>query len=77
MIDSGARMEMIRILIFAALFAIVASLGTALYHLSSGKHDSKKMVRALTVRIVLSLVLFFLIMAAWWFGLITPHAYQQ
>jgi hypothetical protein len=70
-------MEMIRILIFAALIAIVASLGTALYHLSSGKPDSKKMVRALTVRIVLSLVLFFLIMAAWWFGLITPHAYQQ
>ena len=70
-------MEIIRILIFAALFAIVASLGTALYHLSSGKPDSKKMVRALTIRIVLSLALFFLIMAAWWFGLISPNGYQQ
>jgi len=70
-------MDIIRILIFIVLIAIVISLGTALFHLSSGKADSKKMVRALTIRIALSLALFFLIMVAWWFGLITPHGYHQ
>jgi len=70
-------MDIIRILIFIVLAAIVVSLGTALFHLSSGKQDSKKMVRALTVRIALSLALFFLIMLAWWFGLITPNSYHR
>ena len=66
-------MEMIRIVIIIALVAIVYSLGTALYHLAVDKGDSKKMVRALTVRVGLSLALFLLLMIAWWTGLITPH----
>jgi len=63
----------IRALIFLILLGIVASLGTALYHLYSGKGDSRKMLRALTVRISLSLALFVLLMVAWRFGLITPR----
>lgn len=70
-------MDVIRILIVCVLIAIVASLGTALFHLSSGERDSKKMVRALTVRIALSLALFLLLMLAWWLGLITPHGYHR
>jgi len=70
-------MEVIRILIFCVLIAIVASLGTALFHLYGGEHDSKKMVRALTIRIALSLALFFLLMLAWWAGLISPHGYHR
>lgn len=66
-------MDLIRLLILALLAAIVISLGTALYHLGSGKGDSKKLLRALTIRIVLSLVLFALLMIAWHFGLITPR----
>jgi hypothetical protein len=63
-----------RIGVLIALAAIVASLGSALYHLSRGtQQDSAKLVRALTVRIVLSLALFALIMLAWYAGLITPH----
>ncbi len=63
-----------RIGILIAFAAIVASLGSALYHLSRGtQQDSAKLVRALTVRIVLSLALFALIMLAWYAGLITPH----
>jgi hypothetical protein len=66
--------EVFRIVVLIALAAIVASLGSALYHLSRGKQqDSAKLVRALTVRIVLSLALFALIMLAWYAGLITPH----
>ena len=63
-----------RIVVLVALAAIVASLGSALYHLSRGtQQDSAKLVRALTVRIVLSLVLFALIMLAWFAGVIEPH----
>lgn len=70
-------MDIIKILILGVLVAIVASLGSALFHLSSGKGDSKKMVRALTVRIVLSVVLFLLLFVAWYFGLITPHGVKS
>jgi cytochrome bd-type quinol oxidase subunit 2 len=68
-------MEPIKVLILIVLAAIVISLGSALFHLSRGKteEDSRKMARALTVRIGLSLVLFLLLMAAWYFGLIKPH----
>ncbi len=66
-------MEIVRILVVVVLLAIVASLGSALYHLASGHGDSKKMVRALTLRISLSVALFLLLMIAWYFGLITPH----
>jgi hypothetical protein len=59
--------------ILGLLAAIVISLGTALYHLGSGKGDSNKMLRALTVRIALSLVLFALLMIAWRTGLISPR----
>jgi hypothetical protein len=51
----------------------VISLGTALYHLGSGKGDSKKLLRALTIRIALSVVLFAVLMIAWRAGLITPR----
>src|SRR5579863_6441591 len=63
-----------RIVVLIALAAIVVSLGSALYHLARGtQKDSAKMARALTVRIVLSLVLFALIMLAWFAGVIEPH----
>jgi hypothetical protein len=63
-----------RIGVLIALAAIVVSLGSALYHLSRGtQQDSAKLARALTVRITLSLVLFALIMLAWYAGVIQPH----
>lgn len=66
------------LLILGTLAAIVVSLGSGLFHLSRGRgeEDSRKMARALTVRITLSLLLFALLMIAWYFGLITPHGVQ-
>jgi Protein of unknown function (DUF2909) len=61
----------IRIVIVGMLIAIVASLGSALFHLTRG--GSEKLVRALTWRIALSVALFVLLMVAWYAGLITPH----
>jgi uncharacterized membrane protein len=68
---------LIRLLIVCLLVGIVASLGVALYQLSHGKGDSRRMLRALSVRIALSLLLFALLMLAWWAGLITPRGLQR
>jgi Protein of unknown function (DUF2909) len=67
--------SLIGLLILAVLAAILVSLGSGLFHLSRGRdeEDSRKLARALTVRIVLSLALFALLMLAWYFGLISPH----
>jgi cytochrome bd-type quinol oxidase subunit 2 len=65
--------NIIALLVIALFVAIVISLGTALFHLARGAGDSRKMARALTVRIALSLGLFILLMVAWWAGIISPH----
>ena len=66
-------MDPIRLVVFLVLAAIVVSLGVALYHLATGRGESGKLLRSLTVRIGLSVALFVLLMLAWRFGLIHPH----
>ncbi|HEY4368379.1 MAG TPA: twin transmembrane helix small protein [Steroidobacteraceae bacterium] len=66
-------MPLIKILIVLCLLGIVASLGSGLFHLVSDKGESKKMVTALTVRVVLSIALFVLLFIAWSQGMIQPH----
>jgi cytochrome bd-type quinol oxidase subunit 2 len=69
-------MELFKILVVCMLLGIVFSLGSALFHLMTDKGDSKKMVRALTVRVSLSVALFLIVMAAWAAGIISPHGVQ-
>jgi hypothetical protein len=66
---------MIKFLIVATLAAIIASLGTGLFHLVKDEGQSKRMVNALTVRIALSVVLFILLFIGWKAGLIQPHGF--
>jgi hypothetical protein len=71
-------MDGIKILIVLTLVGVVASLGKALFHMSSGggsdsAAQSAQMAKALTVRIGLSVALFVLLMLAWYFGAISPH----
>jgi uncharacterized BrkB/YihY/UPF0761 family membrane protein len=62
------------LLVLIALGVIIASLGSGLFHLSRGREqDSERLARALTIRITVSLILFALLMLAWYFGLIQPH----
>ena len=76
--------QLVWLLVLVCFLAIIASLGSALRHLSRGSsgdaaasaRESAKLARALTVRITLSLVLFALLMLAWYFGLISPHTLQ-
>jgi len=71
----GAMNSLVGLLIVCLLFGVVLSLGTGLFHLARGRgdEDSRKLARALTWRIAISLALFALVMIAWYFGLITPH----
>jgi hypothetical protein len=65
-------MDGVKILVIFVFVAIVGSLANALFHLYRGD-TGPQMVRALTVRIALSMVLFLLLLLAWRVGLITPH----
>ena len=66
-------MVLIRLAVIVVLVAIIASLGVALYHLATGTGESRKLLHSLTLRVVLSVVLFLLLMIAWRLGLIRPH----
>jgi cytochrome bd-type quinol oxidase subunit 2 len=67
-------MPVFKLLIILLLIAIVVSLGAALFQLARGTGDSRKMLRALTWRIGLSVALFLLLLLAYRAGWITPHA---
>lgn len=64
---------MIKLLIVACLVGIVISLGAGPFRLVSGKGPSSGTVRSLTIRIVLSVALFLLLLLAWSQGMIQPH----
>jgi len=61
---------MMRYVVIAMLVMILASLASALVFMVRGKHDPKRMAKALTVRIALSVALFLMLMAGYYFGLI-------
>ena len=67
-------MELIRIVVVLLLLAIVGSLASALVYLFKDQPDSRRTVRALTVRISLSVALFVLLLIAYALGLIEPGA---
>jgi hypothetical protein len=69
--------EEYKLAVVVVLVAIVGSLGNAMYHMSSGPEHAAQTVRALTFRISLSLALFLLLLAGWYFGVVTPHGVQQ
>ena len=59
-----------KILILLFVVVIVASLFTALYTLVKDRGESDRTVKALTVRVAVSVALFLLLMAGFYFGLI-------
>jgi hypothetical protein len=62
-----------KIVVIAFLVFILASLGSALYYLIRDKGQSERTVKALTVRISLSIALFLLLMLGYATGFISPH----
>ena len=67
-LDYTARMKYLVILFLAF---IIYSLGSAAYFMLKDRGSSERMVRALTVRVALSVTLFLLLMAGIHFGFIT------
>lgn len=57
-----------RIVVYLFIAFIIISLGSALYYLVKDKGQSDRAVKALTVRISLSIFLFVLLMASYYFG---------
>jgi hypothetical protein len=55
------------------MFCILASLGMGLYYLVKDQGRTKRMVSALSIRIILSFVLFAMLLIAFSMGWITPH----
>ena len=67
---------MFKLPILVVLAFIVFSLGQGMYYLAKddGETDKTRVVRALTIRIVLSLILFGLLILGHFFGIVEPHS---
>jgi len=66
-------MDLLQLAVPLILLGIVGSLASALFFLVKDKQDSKRTVRALTLRVGLSVSLFVLLLAAYYMGLIQPR----
>ena len=66
-------MFIVKAIIVILLLCIFFALGSALYYLMFDKGDSNRIVKALTWRIGLSLLLFGLLLLSYAMGWITPH----
>lgn len=62
----------IKLVVIAILLVIVGSLFSALLYLYKDRGNRKRMATALTVRVALSISLFILLMAGYYFGIIPP-----
>jgi hypothetical protein len=60
-------------IVIVLLLGIVGSLGHALFSMTSGPSNDRRMVQALTVRVTLSVALFVLLFIGWRLGLMAPH----
>ena len=61
-------LEVVRTIVIAALLLIVASLGSALFFVLHDRSGSNRAVKALAVRVGVSMVLFLFLMAGFYFG---------
>lgn len=62
-----------KIIVLLLLATIIYCLGSAVFFMMRDKGGSRSMVKALTWRISLSLILFILLLIAYIMGWITPH----
>jgi Protein of unknown function (DUF2909) len=60
----------LKIIVILFFLAILASLGSALFFLVTDRSQSNRTVKALALRVGLSLTLFLLLMGGYYFGLI-------
>jgi len=73
---SGGIQMIFKTAIIVVLALILLSLATALFSMLKNDQDSVRTVKALTVRIALSIGLLIFIIIGYSFGLIAPHGLQ-
>ena len=61
-----------RYVVIVMLLAIVGSLGSAAVFMLRGRGDSRRMAKALALRVGLSVALFLLLMLGYFFGFFRP-----
>lgn len=64
---------MIKILVLVLLAGVLVSLFSGLFFMNRDQGDSRRLLRALTIRISLSVLLFLVLIVAWRTGAIQPH----
>lgn len=62
-----------KLIVIVMLVLILGSLGSGLFFLISDRGQNRRTVKALTLRVGLSVALFLLLMLAYLTGLIKPH----
>ncbi|TNF92802.1 MAG: twin transmembrane helix small protein [Gammaproteobacteria bacterium] len=62
-----------KIIVILILIAILGSLGTGLFYMMKDSGDSDRMVKALTWRIALSLILFVFLIGGYYVGWFQPN----
>ena len=62
-----------RYVVIVVLLMIVASLGSAIFFMMHDRGNSKRMVKALAIRVGLSVALFAFLMLGYYFGLFPNH----
>jgi len=60
-----------KIVVIVFVLLILGSLASALFFLVSDRGQSKRTVKALALRVGLSVILFLMLMAGYYFGLVT------
>ena len=65
--------QVIKFIVVLMLLVIVGSLVSALVFLYKDRGNGARVARALTVRVALSITLFCLLMAGFYFGIIPPQ----
>ena len=61
-----------KLIVFVLLLAIVASLGSGLFYLSKDDQGSPRVLKALKIRVALSITLVAFLLAAYFLGWLAP-----
>ncbi len=64
---------MVKFLVLLLLAGVLVSLFSGLFFMNRDQSDSRRLLRALTIRISLSVLLFLVLIVAWRTGAIQPH----
>ena len=64
---------LVKIILLLLFAGILVSLGAALFSMMRNRGQGKKTVNALTVRVILSIIVFFLLILSYGMGWIQPH----